>query len=62
MSSTIRDRRAATNWQRKHDANAPKDGELAPGFALTDLSGEVTHRLSDYLGEKPVVLIFGSFT
>ena len=49
-------------WQKKHDAHAPKVGDVAPDFELTDVTGTKTVRLSDYQGKKPVALIFGSFT
>jgi hypothetical protein len=49
-------------WQKENDPNAPKAGEVAPDFELTGVDGITTMRLSDYRGEKPVVLLFGSFT
>ena len=49
-------------WQKKHDALAPKLGDIAPDFELTDVTGTKTVRLSDFQGKKPVALIFGSFT
>lgn len=49
-------------WQKKHNPNAPKVGELAPDFELTDVHGAQTVRLSDFRGKRPVVLLFGSFT
>ena len=59
---TIKNRQEATTWQRKYDVGAPKIGDTAPDFELRDLLGEDPIRLSSFLGEKPVVLIFGSFT
>ena len=44
------------------NAKAPKAGDIAPDFTLTDVSGESSVTLSDFQGEKPVVLVFGSFT
>jgi len=41
--------------------NGPKAGEEAPDFDLPSLEGEKV-RLSDYAGEKNVVLTFGSAT
>ncbi len=41
---------------------APKKGDLAPDFKLFDIEGKESVRLSDFQGEKPVALIFGSFT
>ncbi len=49
-------------WQKKYDANAPKVGALAPDFELYNVSGEHRVRLSDFRGQKPVALVFGSFT
>lgn len=49
-------------WQKTNNPNAPKVGELAPDFELTDVTGTKTVRLSDFRGKKPVVLLFGSFT
>lgn len=41
--------------------SGPKVGEQAPNFTLQDLQGnEVT--LSNEIGDKPIVLIFGNFT
>jgi hypothetical protein len=37
-------------------------GEPAPGFELTRLDGSGRVRLSDFAGERPVALIFGSYT
>lgn len=49
-------------WQKKNNPNAPKVGEMAPNFELTDVTGTQTVRLSEYRGKRPVVLLFGSFT
>jgi hypothetical protein len=49
-------------WQRKYDALAPRSGDVAPDFELSDVTGEHRVRLSDYQGQKPVALVFGSFT
>ena len=59
---TIRNRTAATRWQKKHDAHAPKMGEIAPDFELRDANGQNPVRLSDFRQKKPVALVFGSFT
>ncbi len=37
-------------------------GDLAPDVELLALDGKTTSRLSQHLGGRPVVLIFGSFT
>ena len=62
MSETIKNRDDATRWQRKYDAEAPKVGDMAPDFELRDASGDRPIRLSSVLRDKPVALIFGSFT
>jgi len=49
-------------WQKKNNPNAPKVGDMAPDFELTDVSGTKAARLSDFKGKRPVVLLFGSFT
>ncbi|MEQ9406223.1 MAG: deiodinase family protein [Fuerstiella sp.] len=41
--------------------SGPSVGTTAPDFALRNLQGD-TVRLSQQIGEKPVVLIFGNFT
>ena len=40
----------------------PGLGEAAPDFELTTQDGAKTIRFKDYLGKKPVVLVFGNFT
>jgi hypothetical protein len=49
-------------WQAKYNPRAPKNGDPAPDFLLLDISGENPVRLSEFKGDKPVALIFGSFT
>lgn len=51
-----------SGWQKDNNPNAPKVGEIAPDFEITDVYGEKTVRLSDFRGQRPVVLLFGSFT
>ncbi len=66
MFSTVRKqlhfRKELAAWQREYDALAPKAGDQAPDFTLRDVSGEHSVRLSDFQGQKPVALVFGSFT
>ncbi|MBW6473924.1 MAG: redoxin domain-containing protein [Anaerolineaceae bacterium] len=62
MPNMIEYRNQATSWQKKYDLLAPKKGDLAPDFVLHDVNGEKPVRLSDFRGNKPVVLVFGSFT
>lgn len=49
-------------WFEKYDQHAPKAGDPAPDFELSDVTGKTAVRLSDLIGEKPVALIFGGFT
>lgn len=62
IRKTIYYRKQYAAWQKKHDALAPKAGQIAPDFELFDVSGEFRVRLSDFQYKKPVALIFGSFT
>ena len=62
MPETIKDRNHATEWQKQYDAQAPKFGDHATDFELSDAFGENPVRLSSFEGQKPVALIFGSFT
>ena len=48
--------------QKKVDAKAPRAGDMAPDFTLFDIEGKNSVTLSDFRGEKPVALVFGSFT
>lgn len=41
---------------------APKAGDTAPDFTLSDISGKESVTLSQFRGKKPVALVFGSFT
>lgn len=40
----------------------PAIGELAPDFELTTQDGKEVIRLKDWVGKKPIVLVFGNFT
>ena len=59
---SIRYRKEHKAWQKRFDALAPKAGDVAPDFELRDVNGENSVRLSDFQGQKPVALIFGSYT
>lgn len=53
------------NWEQTKALMArvaPKVGELAPDFTLPTLDGHQTVTLSQHRGDRPVVLVFGSFT
>jgi hypothetical protein len=62
IRKTLRYRRESNNWQKKYDALAPRAGDIAPDFELFDVTGQHRIRLAEFKGERPVALIFGSFT
>jgi hypothetical protein len=62
MLKTIRYRNKTMAQLKELDALAPKTGDLAPDFELQHANGQESVRLSDYRGQKPVALIFGSYT
>ncbi len=62
MPNMITYRKEYKAWQKKYNPMAPKAGDEAPDFELRDIKDENPIRLSDFRGEKPVALIFGSFT
>jgi hypothetical protein len=62
MSKTIQNRRQARKWHERYDPLAPKAGDIAPDFELCDVNGENPVRLSQFRKQKPVALVFGSFT
>ena len=55
-------RRRLMPVQKKLDRQAPRAGDVAPDFTLTDSRGLETVTLSQFRGIKPVVLVFGSYT
>ena len=55
-------RRRTMKSQKMLDAQAPKAGDLAPDFTLSDISGTESVTLSDFRGKKPVAMVFGSYT
>jgi peroxiredoxin len=55
-------RKKVMKSQEMLDAQAPKAGDLAPDFTLSDISGTESVTLSDFRGKKPVALVFGSYT
>ena len=62
MFETFQNRDEALDWLKENDPRAPKVGDLAPDFELSDTNGENPVRLSQICTEKPVALVFGSFT
>lgn len=55
-------RKRTLRVQKELDRKAPKAGNPAPDFTLSDISGTNSVTLSDFRGKKPVALIFGSYT
>jgi len=56
---------AAAQSQRLGDRQrpaGPRVGEPAPDFKLKTKDGQREVRLSSFKGQRPVVLVFGSFT
>ena len=62
ITKTLQYRNKEAVWQKKDNALAPKEGDEAPDFELFDASGKQRVRLSEFRGQKPVALVFGSFT
>ena len=62
MAKTIQNRSEAKAWHEMYDSLAPKAGDVAPDFELRDIQGENPVRLSGFRGQRPVALVFGSFT
>jgi peroxiredoxin len=46
----------------ERETHAPAVGSEAPDFELLKLGSKGSMRLSAFRGEKPVALIFGSYT
>jgi|GEM_PF-4127665 len=51
-----------TQRGRGAEKNALKAGQLAPTFTLQSLDGKESFDLREHRGQRPVVLIFGSYT
>jgi len=62
MLRHLRYRKQSRIWQDRFGPLAPKVGDVAPDFKVKDLSGEHSASLSDFRGQRPAALIFGSFT
>lgn len=62
MPSMIAARKEALARQKQLDTQAPKAGDPAPDFELSDSDGQNPVRLSSFRGQKPVALLFGSYT
>ncbi len=55
-------REALIKEHRSRPDTAPKFASSAPNFKLKTLSGDAEVELASFRGEKPVVLVFGSYT
>ena len=62
LRNTAKYRSRENAWQKQYGPNAPQVGDVAPDFSLYDVTGEQAVTLSSFQGQKPVALIFGSFT
>ena len=62
MLKKIKSGKRTQIWFEKYDQRAPKAGDPAPDFELRDVTGENAVKLSDLFGDRPVAIIFGSFT
>jgi hypothetical protein len=60
--SIIKIRRKLMKRQKDLDRHAPRAGDMAPDFTLSDIAGTKSATLSDFRGQRPVALIFGNFT
>ena len=60
--SIVSIRKKLMKRQKSLNRLAPKVGDTAPDFSLYDISGTKSVTLSDFIGNKPVALIFGSYT
>ena len=49
-------------WLKRFNPTAPKTGDAAIDFELSDVRGENPIRLSQFFGQRSVALVFGSFT
>jgi hypothetical protein len=59
------DRRARQGQRQgmmEMEPGALRVGDVAPTFTLKSLDGESETALASFRGEKPVVLLFGSYT
>jgi hypothetical protein len=59
---TFKGRKEAMARQKEGEKFAPKVGEESPDFKLADTDGKNEVVLKQVCKEKPVVLIFGSYT
>ena len=59
---STRYRKSLMAAQKKVNAKAPREGDMAPDFTLYDIEGENSVTLSSFRGKKPVALVFGSYT
>ena len=62
LNRTIKGLRKSLAWKKKFNPVAPKKGDMAPDFTLSDVKGENPITLSEHFGRGPVALVFGSFT
>jgi hypothetical protein len=57
-----KDETADADEEDDEDALIAPVGERAPDFTLTTVDGKTSHTISKFAGDRPVALIFGSYT
>ena len=62
VTQSIKGIRDENAWHKIFGPKAPKGGDPSTDFQLSDVKGKNTIRLSQFLGKRPVALVFGSFT
>ena len=61
-SSLAQERRPARGNRPIRQPDKIKVGDQAPDFALKTVDGKETIKLSSFRGDRPVALVFGSYT
>lgn len=61
-ASTREEEERTAEAERSERPEAPSEGEVAPDFTLAPPEGGEPVTLSSFAGEKPVALVFGSYT
>ncbi len=62
VTDLVSKRRQGGTRPDRQEAGGPDLEQKAPDFTLRRLDGDGTVKLSDFIGKKPVVLVFGSYT
>ena len=62
MARTFQNKDEVNRWHDQYGPLAPRAGDAAPDFELQDARAERSVQLSDFRDDRPVALVFGSFT